>query len=564
MLPLAAAASTATVVMIVPLILTYMFLESSNRPVIWYAEAAHGSLHPASLLTAVIGDLYGALDPHVEYWGPYSIAWNPRELALSQNMSQLYIGALPILALLTIGLFRGQAWVTEIRYFSIALGVMLVYGLGAFTPIYHLFYNYIPGVAFFRRPADATFMIGGMTSIVGGYCVHRLAVGTVPRVSRPMFAVEAGVVALILMLGLGIAGWLGHASVAIKPLLVASACLSLSGVAARSIQHYAPRYALLCLIGVAVLTTVDLGVNNGPNQSTALPVSQYDILKPNCRNETIKFLKLKLKQPPGSARRDRVELVGLGFEWPNVALVHGFDHVLGYNPVRLDVVARAIGARETIAGWDQRVFTPLFPSYRSLLADMLGLRFIATAIPIERIDKHLKNGELPLIYRTKDAYIYENTQALPRVMFVSNWKLADFDALIETGAWPEFDPSATVLLQNEPTLAAAEASTDQRSESSATIASYKNTMVDVDVMANQPGFVLLNDVWHPWWRATVDGNPVDILKANVMFRAIAVAAGKHRVHFDFEPILGAIAEIEHPTSMTNLASHKLRARRPGA
>jgi hypothetical protein len=39
------------------------------------------------------------------------------------------------------------------------------------------------------------------------------------------------------------------------------------------------------------------------------------------------------------------------------------------------------------------------------------LRFIATAIPIEQIDKHLKSGELALIYRTMDAYIYENTRA---------------------------------------------------------------------------------------------------------------------------------------------------------
>ena len=37
-----------------------------------YEEAIRGSLHPASLITLFIGDLFGALDPKVEYWGPSS------------------------------------------------------------------------------------------------------------------------------------------------------------------------------------------------------------------------------------------------------------------------------------------------------------------------------------------------------------------------------------------------------------------------------------------------------------------------------------------------------------
>ena len=50
---------------------------------------------------------------------------------------------------------------------------------------------------------------------------------------------------------------------------------------------------------------------------------------PNGGNETVAELKKLLKQRAGSPRRDRVELVGLGFEWPNAAQVHGIDHVLG-------------------------------------------------------------------------------------------------------------------------------------------------------------------------------------------------------------------------------------------
>ena len=72
---------------------------------------------------------------------------------------------------------------------------------------------------------------------------------------------------------------------------------------------------------------------------------------------------------------------------------------------------------------------------------------------------------------------------------------------------------------------------------------YDNTVLEIDVDAPRPGFVLLNDVWHPWWRATLDAKQTSILKANVMFRAVAVPAGRHTVRFTFEPFRGMLEEL---------------------
>jgi uncharacterized membrane protein YfhO len=94
------------------------------------------------------------------------------------------------------------------------------------------------------------------------------------------------------------------------------------------------------------------------------------------------------------------------------------------------------------------------------------------------------------------------------------------------------------------------------------IAHYENTIVVIDVTAPRAGFVLLNSAWHPWWRATVDAKPSDVLKANVLFRAVQVPAGKHRVRFEFEPIVGAIAEITRPTRHSALAVHLRRNAQP--
>jgi hypothetical protein len=359
----------------------------------------------------------------------------------------------------------------------------------------------------------------------------------------------------------------------VKPVTVAVTCIIVSIGVFEIFRRTGNRSALACIPLVGGVMTIDLAVNNGPNESTALPVARFELLNPNCKNETIRFLKARLKQPPGSPRRDRVELVGLGFEWPNASMVHGFDNLLGYNPLRLDIVTRAIGAGDTVAGWDQRHFTPLFPSYRSTLADMLGLRYIASGVPIEQIDKKLKPGDLIPVARTKDAYIYENPRALPRLMFADSWKEADFGSLVETGQWPQFDPTRTVLLEtpppdalHTPSIGEAQIAKIAFHDSEPILAArYQNTVVEVDVRAPRSGFVLLNAVWHPWWQATVDGQPADILKANVMFQAVQLSPGLHHVRFEFEPIAGALSQIEHPAAKAQLAARrKLSLRRPHA
>jgi hypothetical protein len=554
--PLAAGTFGGALVAGAPVLLTYLFVESSNRPEIVFSEAGQGSLHPASLLSALVGDLYGALNPKVPYWGPASPAWNEDNLQLAQNMCQIYAGALPIVAILTYGLTRGLLWEREIRFFTIGLIAMVIYALGWYTPIFHVLYDYMPGVSMFRRPADATFEIGGLMAIMGGYVIHRRLTGTMPPAGPWVHWFEAGILATGFAISLAVAAHFGQLNVAAKPILV-SLGFTVGAVALLlAIKRYKIRYQPLTVAALTLFMTVDLWVNNGPNESTALPPANYDILLPDCKNPTIKFLKTRLREPLPSARRDRVELVGLGFEWPNAALVHGFDHVLGYNPLRLAEITEAAGAEDTVAEPNQRRFTPLFPSYRSRLADLLGLRYIATGVPIERIDKKLHPGDLGLVTRTKDAYIYENPRALPRAMFVEKWQKADFAQLTKDGQWPDFDPTKTVLLEDEPSAPEADAS-DSANVSPATkalataplkasrtrIRLYKNTVVEMEVDAATDGFALLNDAWHPWWYATVDGAPVDILRANVLFRAIPVKAGRHVVRFEFKPLSGAIAEV---------------------
>ena len=167
------------------------------------------------------------------------------------------------------------------------------------------------------------------------------------------------------------------------------------------------------------------------------------------------------------------------------------------------------------------------------------MHFILTGVPVERIDPMLRPGDLDMIARTPDAYVYENPRALSRVMFLHDYRVVDFETMIRSG-WPaDVDPRRTLLLEHAPEHPP---SGDAR-DGTAAIVKYANTEVTVDVEAASGGFLLLNDVWHPWWRAEVDGVPAPILKADVLFRAVQVEPGRHRIRFVFHPFLGAWEEL---------------------
>jgi hypothetical protein len=552
--PLLAMALAALLTAAIPILFTLMLAEQSNRPAIDLAGAGKGSLHPASLLTLFVANLFGAAGPLENFWGQPSPAWNGAfgdvDLFLARNMSVAYVGALPLLAIITVGILRGRAWDPAIRAIAIAAALMLLYALGRYTPVFQALFALLPGVSFYRRPADALFNFGALAAILAGYCVHVLASRPLgrPRVWRWLVAI--GAFAAALTAGFWLATLLGRERVALIPAVMAAILFLLAAVMllfVRRAHHSAPMGAALF---VAAVLGVDLAVSNGPSESTGLPSTQYDVLRPDSANPTIALLKSELARTAAPDRRDRVELAGIDFHWPNASMTHGLDHTLGYNPLRLGDYSLATGAGDHVALPDQRRFSPLMPGYRSLLADMLGLRFIASRAPLDQIDRTLdpatlQAGPLRLIGRTADGFVYENANALPRVLLAAEVRVVDRGAILASGQWPAgFDPRRTVLLgaEDSPPASRCEASPAPVTGSAA-IRSYANTRIVVQVETSRCSWLVLNDAWQRWWTVTVNGRPAPLLRANILFRAVEVPEGRSVVTFTFAPFAGLASDL---------------------
>jgi hypothetical protein len=534
LLPMAGGAVAGSALVAIPVLLSVLLTAESNRAAIDYIGAGRGSLHPALLLTLFAPEIFGASGRMEDYWGPPSFAWPDSGIFLAQNMGQLYIGAIPLILLL-MAAARGRLWAPEIRFFSVAAVVALLYALGWYTPVFRLFYELVPGVGLYRRPADATFLIGALGAVLAGYSAHRLFKDPFAPITRPLVYVTFGVIAGAFQVALLVAFWRGRVGDVVFPLSVAAVSLGGGAGVLAVARRRIPLQPVVAAGIVVVFTTVDLAYNNGPSSSSAQPPAMYDVLQPITANPTIALIKSKMVND--DTRRDRVELAGLGFHWPNASLTHRLENTLGYNPLRLGLYSTAVGAEDHVGLPDQRKFSSLFPSYRSPLANLLGLRFIVTGAPIETMDKTLKPGDLPLIARTGDGYVYENAAALPRVLFATAARSADFAQLLKDGKWPDVDLRSTVLLDSPPAKAAPRATGQVR------IVRYRNTEVVLEADSPDGGWVVLNDLWHPWWFATLDGQPAEMLRANVLFRAVAVPAGRHSIRFGFRPLAGAWAQI---------------------
>lgn len=191
----------------------------------------------------------------------------------------------------------------------------------------------------------------------------------------------------------------------------------------------------------------------------------------------------------------------------------------------------------------------VFDQYRSPFFDVLNVRYVMThesAAPLDGYD---------LLATADGVSLYENKNVMPRAFFADQTIEAPShaDALrILSGSG--FDPHTTVVIEQTASKAAipktgmiqARTFTEPHSwlvkemktllaPPRATIIDDKRGRVAIQTENGTDGLLVLSDNYYPGWRASVDGVPAEVLRANCTMRAISVPAGSHLVSFVFSP-----------------------------
>ena len=500
---LAMMAVTGGTLVIVPLLLTMQFAELSNRPAELVEDALKGSLYPANLANLAIADIFGA---HQSYWGP-GAATLPAVALTDDSENYLFVGAVPTLLVLGLGLVGGGAWRRGRRVLTATLLGACLFMLGRYTPFYGLAFKFVPGIDLFRRPTDASFVFGFALALLAGHCLSDYVREGLPRF-RPI-AMIAGTSALlaIVVWAVVFSSRTGHALNAARESLVTGAVMLVILLLVLGARQRRAR--VIAAAFVTLLAVAELLWWNAASRLNAESRRNYAVLEEpsGAEGEAIAALETAIAADRRGGKYPRVEVLGLGGAWQNLAMVRGWEAINGYNPLRIGWYDRLVAPGEE--NWDvsHRQFPSSFSNYSGPLARALGLTYLVLGQPLDRIPALSTPPAAELMFAGPPVWIYRLAGAMPRALFGSG------------------DTSPGQL----------DVSSSSEKASIVKLESLRPGRVVLDTTSEVDGPLLLHDSYYPGWVAEVDGQPAPVRRTHLLFREVDVPAGHHRVIFRFAP-----------------------------
>jgi len=469
--------------------------------------AAMFSFPPENFLTAIAPGFFGKLDPSA-YWGRFYL-WE----------ASLFIGAVgPLLIAIALSdVVRRRRVVLDL----VIAAVLLLLALGSHTPVFDILYGFAPGFGQFRGWAKFIFpatlflmlaMATGVDALVRGKRIPRsiawgalFAGSIVGGASLVLLFDPAGISGLLNLVSMSRESYLPAAlfaksdfireagmhaglSLTLSGLILLAAGASLLFLIKRPLLRWAlPALLLLQMSGFAA------GQITVSNLSDAMPDSLRQLVAAH----------------PGDYRV-------LDLPYPDNGFLLGAGDIAGNNPSVLRRYAEFIYFTQ---GYDpDHPAQYFYIKFTPRLYAMLRLRyvFISSATGI-------RLGE-------------SRTPPLPRLLLISAGKvLAGRDAIFSAMRDPAFDPSKTVLLENEPVPAPEPGATGRVR----LISDLPDELV-VEAETDRPSLLLITDLYDSNWRAEAlpdsGQRSYRVVPADYVLRAVPLAAGHHHLRIVYAPI----------------------------
>lgn len=418
--------------------------------------------------------------------------------------SPLYVGIVP-LWLAIFALAQGRARSLQSRIFGrggisdaafwglVALG-SLILSFGFYVFAYVLFYLFVPGAALFRDQERLAFVVSFALAMLAGYGMRDLINGFEATRAKKLYALlpAGAAMMLALLLAFFVAGTQNTEGRVLFLGDRAGLMLLLFGLASLVVGLYLRKVILVkWFVPLAIaLILLDLWSVNEPANKGAVQDRFADI----------PFSK-DMSRELGNFRVTADEQVLPG----HFGIVTELEEIGGISPLRL-------ARYDALLKLPAPVFLPLLNAQYA---------FSRTSEPI--------GGQV--LSRDEGIALVQLPAPQPRAWLVGSAVVEPDDARAAEMLGSGFDFRQKAIVATEPRIALDRRATQGK------VAVVKDEPENIVLVAGLPadGLVVVSENFYPGWRATVDGQPAEILRADLTLRAIAVPAGQHQVEMWYEP-----------------------------
>ncbi len=491
------------------------------------------SLHPASLLDLFI---------------PRAVSALPLREALREALYEsreplyacLYLGA-PALILVGFGLIAEGS--QRARFCLAGFGLALVAALGRHTPVYPWLVRFTP-LAMLRYPTKYTIAAAFFWALLVGFAAEAwLSSETGPARRR---AATALAVALVLAAaGAAFTLWLAPSllypwlsdetlarAVAVDELAAKLAvAVTLSALTGWCLARLPPGSRLMGLplaIVVADLARVAQGVNvPGPRELLEYRPPAAAMLPARARlyvsqAQPRHWLPQQVVRVPAGWGRAWAVALGRGeMLWPPLGGRFGFR---GSFDGDFTGLAAPLVSNLTLILL-QAEGTPL----ASRLLRTAGVDYVVTVDDKPWPDLELA-AELPSVFRLP-IRLLRVPGTRPEALLVGGSRVAAEPESFQALGSVDFDPATETILASGPALAPSERPFEGRLR----VIERGADRLRAGTRSNAPALLVFLQSYHPGWRAFLDGAPAPIVRADILFQAVAVPAGEHVVEFRYRP-----------------------------
>jgi hypothetical protein len=518
-----------------------------------YEEAIKNGLTLKDAITFVSPDALGDPSEH-DYYSLADRGWKPICGKNGQDFHYFgtlnyveatnYLGLLPLAFVAISPLAAGRRRV----YFWLLLTVSLA--LAFATPVYWVFFHFVPGTDQVRTPFRWTLLTMfacTYLAAIGADDWHVRLSAAPRRFTQVVAAGKTIAVAILAGVVFSMFAVPGHLTGVAERIMAADprAASTFASPAdlADLLWANAARFMLFGLLAV-ILVAAAYWRAWGPKAIATFSVAAVALVAVDLGQATYRFNThaepaILETVPPivqymrNDARADIFRIGRFGWQktfYSNLPTLYGLQDYGGYDSIILKDFAKYMQAIEPqkllpyniVMNFEQK------SSLDSPLFRLLNIRYLLSVKPLDHPDYEPVDvpGNLKLS-RIKPE------KELPRAFMVGHvHAVPGLDAAIKTIQSGQFDVRQAATVQTSERLAV-RGPTGPAGE--ARIAEYRTSRVRIETSAADPQLLVLCDVYYPGWRAYVDGQPTDIMAVNGIFRGVSVPAGKHTVDFRFEP-----------------------------